>query len=311
LRHRPPVILDCDPGHDDVVAILLAAQYADLRAVTTVSGNASVDQTTYNALVALSVFEIDAPVHSGAARPFLVEPYHFPQIHGDSGLAGPELPTVQREPESTTAVERMLSEARTTDGLWVVATGPLTNVALALRSDKSFARRIAGISLMGGGLDFGNVTPGAEFNIWADPESADVVFRSGLRLVVCPLDVTHQVLVGGEFIGRIASMGTTRARFVADLFSHFSRAYADVFFTDEVGPLHDPCAVLALTHPQLFDFRETNVEILTNGPGRGVMLADRRGVKEAPLPNATVAVGVKAEAVLELVAKSIEDSDRA
>lgn len=300
------VILDCDPGHDDVVAIMLAARFTDLRAITTVSGNAPLDRTTHNALVALSVFGLDVPVYPGATRPLAVEPYHFPQIHGESGLAGPDLPAPARGPEATGAVERMLAESRATDGLWIVATGPLTNVALALRADAAFGDRLGGISIMGGGLEFGNVTPGAEYNIWADPEAAGVVFDAGVSLLVCPLDVTHQVLVGAEFIDRIAGLGTPQARFMADLFAHFASAYADVFFEDALGPLHDPCAVLALTHPELFEFRDLAVEVLTEGAGRGMTVADRRGVKGGRAPNARVALGVKAADVLDVVTASIE-----
>lgn len=303
---KPPVILDCDPGHDDVVAILLAARYTDLRAITTVSGNAPLDRTTHNALVASTVFGIDVPVHPGADRPLVVEASHFPQIHGSSGLAGPELPAPRHTPEPTSASERMLAEVRATDGLWIVATGPLTNVALALRADPSLAGRLAGISIMGGGLDFGNVTPGAEYNIWADPEAAAIVFDAGVPLVMCPLDVTHQVLVGDELIERVAAIGTPQARFMAEVFGHFATAYADVFFDSALGPLHDPCAVLALTHPELFEFRELAVEILTEGAGRGMTVADRRGVKGQRPPNAKVAVGVKAAEVLEIVVSSVE-----
>ncbi|MEX2555430.1 MAG: nucleoside hydrolase [Actinomycetota bacterium] len=302
---KRPVVLDCYPGHDDVVAILLAHRFTDLRAVTTVSGNAPLDRTTHNALVALSLLGADVPVSPGASRPLVVEPYHFPQIHGDSGLAGPDLPDPRRGPETMNAVECLLAESRTTDGLWIVATGPLTNVALALRADPALGRRLGGISIMGGGLDFGNVTPGAEYNIWADPEAAAVVFESGVPLVMCPLDVTHRVLVGAEFIARVAAAGTALARFMADLFGHFAEAYAEVFFEDALGPLHDPCAVLALTHPELFEFREFAIEVLTGGAGRGMTVADRRGVKGARRPNASVAVGVKASDILDIVADSI------
>lgn len=304
--NRLPLLLDCDPGHDDFLAILMAETFADLRAVTTVSGNAPLARSTANALIALSMFGSKARVHPGASRPFVVAPYHAPQIHGDSGLAGPELPAVTTTPADTSAVERLLAEARETEGLWVVATGPLTNVALALRADNMFQNRIAGVSIMGGGLEFGNVTPGAEYNIWADPESALVVFTSGVPLIICPLDVTHRLLVRRHLITRIAAIDTVQAAFIASLLSHFVTAYAAQFFSEEAAPLHDPCAVLALTHPELFEFRDFSIEVFTDGAARGVTLPDRRGVKGNVRPNARVAVDVMADAVFELLVEAIQ-----
>lgn len=305
MTARRRIVLDCDPGHDDVVAILVAADLADLLAVTTVSGNAPIDQTTHNALVALTTFGIDVPVHRGAEVPLLAAPTHFPQIHGTSGLAGPELPEPTAGPAPTTAVECLLSMARSVEDLWVVATGPLTNVALAIRADDSFAQRLGGISIMGGGLEFGNVTPGAEYNIWADPQAAAIVFSSGIPLLLCPLDVTHQVLVDRSTIDRVRSVRSHSAAFVAELLEYFIQAYADVFFDEALGPLHDPCAVLALTNPELFDFRELHIEIALDGVARGVTIADRRDVKEAARPNARVAVGADRDGLIELVVSAV------
>ncbi len=305
---RVPVLLDCDPGHDDAIAILLAARYADLKAITTVAGNVELERTTANALVTCQVYGIDVDVHPGARTPLVVPHHeHFPQIHGESGLEGPELPELTRTPATTTAVERILEESRRTADLWVVATGPLTNVALALRADPTLADRLAGISLMGGGIGFGNVTPAAEFNIWADPHAAAIVVDAGIPLRVAPLDVTHQVLVDLPMADRVAALDTPAARFTADLFRHFATAYREVFFEDAHGPLHDPCAVLAVTHPELFTFESWRLQIATDpGVARGAMLADRRRVKHADPPNAEVAMGVDADAVLRMVTDAVE-----
>ena len=178
-------------------------------------------------------------------------------------------------------------------------------MALALRADPALAARLAGISIMGGGIGFGNVTPGAEYNIWHDPEAAAIVFASGARILMCPLDVTHQVLVDAAFTARIRALGTPVAAFLGDLFRHFADAYADVFFGRAVGPLHDPCAVLALTHPDLFTFEDLHVEIGLAGAARGVTIADRRTVKDRRAPNARVALAARADAVLEVVAEAV------
>lgn len=307
-----PVVLDCDPGHDDLVAILLAARHTALLAVTTVAGNAPLDRTTPNALGALRLFAPGVPVHAGADRPLVAAPEHAAGIHGESGLDGVTLPDGPERPEPTSAAERLLRESRETDGLWIIATGPLTNVALALRADPALAGRIAGISIMGGGLRFGNRTPSAEFNFWADPEAAAVVFASGAPILLCPLDVTHQVLVDAAFAARVRAIGTPAAVAVADACEVFAQRHEDVFFDAVVGPLHDPCAVLAVTHAQLFEFEDHAIEIVVGeGPARGASLADHRGVKGMAPPNARVAVRADGAAVLDAVVEAVAALDRA
>src|SRR6478736_2602047 len=186
------VLLDCDPGHDDVMAVLTAARYADLVAITTVAGNAALEYTTRNALVTCDLAGIEGPVHSGAAGPRSGPTQNAVHVHGNEGLDGVEIPRPARPVAGTDAAGFIVETVAETPGLWIVAVGPLTNVALALRADPELANRVAGISIMGGGT-FGNATAAAEFNIWADPEAADVVFRSGARIRMCGLDLTHQV----------------------------------------------------------------------------------------------------------------------
>jgi hypothetical protein len=165
---RPRILLDCDPGHDDVVAIIVANHAADLVGITTVAGNAPLDRTTYNACVMRDLLGLTAPVHSGAVRPLIAPPLTATFVHGESGLDGADLPAPARGADSTDAVGFIIDTCRAAEGTWLVPTGPLTNIALALRAAPDLVDRIAGISLMGGGT-FGNRAVMSEFNIWADP----------------------------------------------------------------------------------------------------------------------------------------------
>ncbi len=302
-----PVIVDCDPGHDDMVALLLAGRHADLLAVTTVAGNAPLERSTYNALLAIQLFNFTAHVHPGADRPLTAKSGFATGLHGASGLDGPVLPPLHLSPSPRSAVEAILETTRQVDGCWLIGTGPLTNIALSLRADPTLLDRIAGISIMGGGLSFGNVTAGAEFNLWVDPEAAAIVIHSGAPLIISPLDVTHQLMVTPRFADQVRALDSSIASFMADLFRVFAERYRDVFFDEAIGPLHDPCAVLAVTHPELFEFREMAITVVTgHGPGRGLMLADRRASKLDEPINAKVAVRIDADAALDLVLRAIE-----
>jgi inosine-uridine nucleoside N-ribohydrolase len=294
----PSVFLDCDPGHDDFMAILLASRHCNLLGITTVAGNSPLANTTKNALIATQLFDLDVPVHSGAARPLLEPPVFAPDIHGESGLAGPTLPTLTRSVDGTDAVGYLLSATREHPGAWLVPTGPLTNIALALRADATLVDRIAGISLMGGGTTFGNRTATAEFNIYADPEAAAMVFECGAPIVMCGLNLTHQFLWGTEDEDHVRARGGERAEFVADLIHHFATAYNSVYFgMERGGPLHDPCAVLALTHPQLFTFSDQHVVVETRGQyTRGMTVVDQRSTTWVKPPNTRVAEAIHADA---------------
>ncbi|HEX7022416.1 MAG TPA: nucleoside hydrolase, partial [Trueperaceae bacterium] len=178
---KPRVIVDCDPGLDDAIALMLAARYCQPLGITTVSGNVGLTHTTRNALAIAELLDCDVPVHAGAERPLLVESGHSGYIHGETGLGATTLPAPRKHPASADAVRFIVDTARREEGVWLLALGPLTNIALALRSAPDIVGRLAGISLMGGSTSVGNVTPAAEFNIWADPEAADMVFASGAR----------------------------------------------------------------------------------------------------------------------------------
>lgn len=273
----PRILIDCDPGHDDAIAILLGTVYADIAGITTVSGNASLADSTRNALLVTQILGLDVPVHAGAARPLLSAARRGSQVHGESGLDGPVFPPLERSAASDDAVGFLLEATRREEGLWLVATGPLTNVALACRIDARFTDRLAGITLMGGSAVTGNVTAVAEFNVWSDPEAAAVVFAAPCPVWMSGLDLTHQVLVRPPLVERIRALDSTVARFVADLFDFYLDGYAATHFGERAAPLHDPCALLALTHPHLFGRQAAPISVETSGRlTRGMTVVDRR-----------------------------------
>jgi inosine-uridine nucleoside N-ribohydrolase len=308
----PNVVVDCDPGHDDAVAILVAAERTELAGITTVSGNAPLELTTRNALLTCQIAGIDVPVHAGADRPLVEPPRHAPAAHGQTGLDGPQLPPLRREPAGRDAVGFLIDTSRRVPELWLVAVGPLTNIALALRADPTLATRLAGISLMGGAVAGGNRTAAAEFNIWADPEAAAVVFGCGVPLRMCGLDVTQQFTVDDDVIDELRGMAGPVAAFVADLFDYYCNAYTQ-WSGRRVASLHDPCAVLSLTDPHLFTDEVMHVAIeLTGTHTRGMTVADRRGRRDGPEPNTTVMIAVDRAAAMPLVVQACRsrDSDR-
>ncbi|HEX6657900.1 MAG TPA: nucleoside hydrolase [Ilumatobacter sp.] len=303
---RPPIILDCDPGHDDAVAIVVAARHTDLLGITTVAGNAPLERTTYNARVMRDLLGLDVEVHSGAERPLVAEPKHAGFVHGASGLDGADLPAPTRDLDGTDAVGFIVETCRANEGTWLVPVGPLTNIALALRTAPDLHLRIAGISLMGGGT-FGNREPVAEFNVWADPEAAAVVFDSGLPLVMAGLDLTHQFVTTPELIARLRSVPGRLATVLGDLFVFFSDNYISRHDAGMIGAaVHDPLAVLALSHPDLFGRRARNVRVETRGElTRGMTVIDQRTITARPPANCDVLVDVDADAAWEIVLEAI------
>ncbi|WP_419553616.1 nucleoside hydrolase [Candidatus Poriferisodalis sp.] len=301
----PKIILDCDPGHDDAVAILLAARHCEILAITTVSGNAPLHMTTANALLMCQIAGLDVPVHAGADRPLLVPAAHAPRAHGHSGLDGPPRPEVHRTVNGNDAVGCIIETIRTHDDVWLVPVGPLTNVALAMRQAPDIVERLAGISLMGGAIGPGNVTPTAEFNIWADPHAAQIVFASGAPLMrMAGLNLTHQLCVGPDVIASLRASGGTVPEFVAGLFDFYLAGYRERADLD-AAPLHDPCAVLAVTLPALFEFGARHVEVETAGElTRGMTVADERPGTDAD-PNCEIAYRIDADAAMELIVDAV------
>jgi inosine-uridine nucleoside N-ribohydrolase len=296
-----PILLDCDPGHDDALALLLAlaSPEVELLGVTTVAGNQTVEKTTANALRVLALARREeVPVAAGAGRPLVREPFVAAYVHGETGLDGTELPAPTARPLERHAVDFL---AERVDGATLVATGPLTNVALLLaRYPEARPERIV---LMGGAIAEGNVTPAAEFNVWADPEAAKRVFASGIDVTMVGLDVTHKALVTTQRKERLRAAGRV-GRAVAELLDFYDRFHREVYGFDG-SPIHDAVALAYAFRPDLLETRELNVEIECESElcrGRTVVDVWRRTGRE---PNARVAVDIDAEAFLALLEERI------
>ena len=250
---RRPVILDCDPGVDDAVALLLAANAPELEllAVTAVAGNVGLDKTSLNARRVLTLAGAEAPVYAGAAGPMFGETVTADEVHGADGLLGVPAPEPAFPLSEGLAWDVMWEKAREYSGeLEIVATGPLTNLGIALTKYPALPEHVGRIVLMGGATDFGNTTPAAEYNIYADPEAADLVFRSGIPIAMCGLDVTHKAYFTQEEIGRLEALGTPQAVFAARTMG-FGVEWHQKFLVPG-APMHDPCAIMYALEPDLF-----------------------------------------------------------
>lgn len=266
MTNRVPLILDCDPGHDDALAIVLAVARPelDLLAVTTVAGNAGLAETTRNALRVLTLIgRTDVPVAAGATGP-LVRPLHVAEdVHGASGLEGADLsePGFDVRPEGAIALMRTILETATSP-VTIAAVGPLTNVALLLRTHPELVDRIASIRIMGGAITEGNTTASAEFNIWQDPEAARIVLDCGRPITLMTLDVTHQALFREADVERMEAIGTRVARVFADLLRYFARFHAQRYGWDG-SPIHDAVVVGHVALPELVGTRPYRVDVET------------------------------------------------
>jgi inosine-uridine nucleoside N-ribohydrolase len=276
------IVIDCDPGHDDAIAILLAlaSPEVELVGVTTVAGNQTLDKTTRNALVTLEVGgRGDIPVAAGADAPLSRELRTAAHVHGESGLDGPELAEPRAQPVAEHAVDFL---AEVIDGGTVlVPTAPLTNLALLLERHPEVRGRIEHIVWMGGAIGEGNVTPAAEFNAFVDPEAAAVVFASGIPITMIGLDVTHQALFTRAHAERLREAGRA-GRFVAELSDFFQR-FHERSYGFEGSPIHDAMAVAHVIDPTLVTTRRANVAVETSSElcdGRTVV--DLRGVTGRP-----------------------------
>ncbi len=300
-----PVILDCDPGHDDAIALLLALASPELEllGVTTTYGNQTLEKTTANALRVLELVErTDVPVAAGAERPLERELVVAAHVHGETGLDGTILPPASTSPttdDSTSFVAEAVSGA--SDPVTIVATGPLTNVARYL--DAHGTDGIAHVVVMGGSIAEGNITPSAEFNVWCDPEAAARVFESGLDISMIGLDVTHQALLGQEVEARLRASGRIGS-FVADLNTFFTHYHRKTYGW-EGAPIHDAVAVAHTVRPGLVTTKHRNVEVeLESELCRGRTVVDLWQRTER-LPNAQVGVAIDAPAFFDLLVERI------
>ncbi len=302
-----PVLIDCDPGHDDAMALLLALASPELEllGVSTVHGNQTLEKTTANALRVLEFAgRGDMPVAAGADRPLLREPAVAADVHGETGLDGPDLPPPSGAPVGEHAVEFLAARLRESERpVTLIPTGPLTNVALLLATHPDAAERIERIVLMGGAIAEGNVTPAAEFNIWVDPEAAARVFGSGLDVTMIGLDITHRALMTGEHAERLRAAGRV-GTMVAELWEFYSRFHRRIY---DLGgtPVHDAMAVAHVLRGDLVQTRRVNVEVdCASELCRGRTVVDVWGRTERA-PNADVGVEVDADGFLDLLVERI------
>ncbi|MFQ2287616.1 pyrimidine-specific ribonucleoside hydrolase RihA [Aeromonas dhakensis] len=308
-----PVILDCDPGHDDAIALILALASPELKvlAVTTSAGNQTPDKTLNNALRILTLLgRDDIPVAAGAPKPLARELIIADNVHGESGLDGPKLPDPAFAPVAMTALELMAKCLRESpEPVTLVPTGPLTNIALLLAAHPELKSKIARIVLMGGAAGAGNWTPAAEFNIYVDPEAADMVFKSGLPITMCGLDVTHQAQVMDEDIERVRTITNPVAQCVAGLLDFFMIYHRDPKWGFAGAPLHDPCTIAWLLAPALFHGVECRVDIETGGTHTsGMTVVDRYGLTGKPA-NALVLLGLDRAGFIDLLVTRLRAFD--
>lgn len=305
-----PIIIDCDPGQDDALAILLALGSPDelnVLAITAVAGNVPLALTEKNArkMVALGK-RTDIPVHAGCDRPIVREPVTAEFVHGKTGLDGADLsePKVPLADEHAVhAIVRILrSEPSGTVTLCPV--GPLTNIAMAMRIAPDIMPRIKEIVLMGGAISIGNITPAAEFNIYVDPHAADVVFRSGVPLVMHGLDVTHKALVTPFRLKAIEAIGSEVSKAVVGLLTFYNK-FDQAKGEGQGAPLHDPCAIAYVMWPELFTGRRCHVEIeIASEASMGRTLVDWRKLGETPA-NVLAIDGIEADGFFSLLTERL------
>lgn len=303
------IILDCDPGHDDAIAMLLAYgnPNIDLLAVTTVVGNQTLEKVSRNALAIAEIAQIRGiPFAKGADRPLVREVETAPSIHGDSGLDGPQLPIPTQKLDDRHAVNLIIEliMQHPPKTITLVPTGGLTNIALAARLEPRIIERVKEVVLMGGGYHTGNWSAVAEFNIKIDPEAAHIVFNAGWDVTMVGLDLTHQALATPDVVARIAAIDTAPARFVVELLDFFGKMYKQAQGFD-APPVHDPCAVAYVIDPTIMTTAKVPVNIeLTGTHTLGMTVADFRYPPKAC--RTQVAVKLDRERFWDLIVEAIK-----
>lgn len=308
---RIPIILDGDPGHDDALAWVLAnaSPQLEILAVTSVCGNQTIEKTTYNTQRIMTLIGLHVPLGKGLPKPLVAEAIIAPTVHGKSGLDGPDLPEPDFEVSPLSAVELMAKVIAQCDRpVTLVPTGPLTNIAVLLTAHPELKSKIARISLMGGGIKSGNWTPAAEFNILVDPESARLVFNSGLPIIMAGLDVTEKALVCPEDTARIRAVGNHVASVMADWLSFFYQFHLSKGYPG--APVHDAVSVAALLKPEIMTSRQMYVDVETAGCYcKGATISDPLGIW-GKKPNTTVLTGIDREAFVDMLVEAARYYDK-
>ncbi|MEY3019983.1 MAG: inosine-uridine preferring nucleoside hydrolase [Actinomycetota bacterium] len=308
---RRRMLLDCDPGHDDAIAMLLALARPEweVLGLSIVAGNTTLDNAVRAARQVLTVAErTDVAVHAGMPQPMVRPLVTAAHVHGESGLEGPVLPEPTFDPRDIHAIDwltSVLSDARDRDDpIEVAATGPLTNLGTVLRRDPTLARGISRLVFMGGAITEGNITPAAEFNIFVDPEAAAIVVDADTDVTMVGLDVTHRTILPASRFGELRALGTPVGALAADLMDFFWRFHRNLYAFDGV-PIHDACAVAALLRPDLLETRRLRVDVETSSrhcDGRTVV--DLWGVSGRE-PNVHVGTDMDTEGFLDLLFSSL------
>ena len=305
-----PIILDGDPGHDDAIAWVFAKADPglDIRLVSSVAGNQTIEKTTYNMRRICTLLGIDAPQVRGAVKPVTADPVTAGNWHGDSGLDGPVIPEPVYPLEDMPAVDLMAKVIlESEEPVIIFPTGPLTNVAQLLMIHPEVKDKIRRISLMGGGVTHGNWKPAAEFNIVEDPEAAWTVFHSGIPITMCGLDVTEKAIIRPDDFPRIRGVGNQAAEIVTGWLEFFYKYPMGIGY--DGAPVHDPCAVLAVTHPEIFTMKDYYVDIELGGEyTRGATVADFKGGL-GKVPNATVVLSIDRDRFIDLLVEALHAYD--
>ena len=304
---RTKIILDCDPGHDDAVAILLAARHPaiELLGVTVVAGNQTLENTQRNARRVLQWIGSDVPVYAGCPGPLVRQKIIAADIHGSTGLDGPVFPELTKPLEEEHAVLFIIRTLMASAGdITMVTTGPMTNLAMAIRLEPRIVPKIRRIVLMGGSYTNGNVTPAAEFNMIADAEAASICFGCGRPVTMIGLDVTRKVLCYPEIVERMRRIGNPASELFVSLMGHFCRTQKEVFGW-EGGPLHDPVTIASLIDPGVITVKPMNVQIdLRSTQSYGRTNCDLFGYQKLP-ETADVAIDIDAARFWDIIEKTL------
>lgn len=305
---KEKIILDCDPGHDDAVAIMLAAinPKIELLGITVVAGNQKLEKTVNNALKVCNHLNLDVPVYSGMSRPMIREQLIADDIHGETGLDGPKFEELKIKAEDKHAVNFIIDTLMNSDEkVTLVPTGPLTNIGMAIRFEPRIIEKINRIVLMGGSYQLGNMTPAAEFNILADPDAAHIVFSSGVKIVMMGLDLTRQASATKEVVEKIKSLNNKASKLFVDLMEFFAASQKNVFGWS-APPVHDPTTIAYIIDPECIEVKPMFCEIeLWSEKSYGRTLCDYFGILKKE-PNVDVAIKLDFDKFWNLVYENLK-----
>lgn len=305
---KEKIILDCDPGHDDAVAIMLAAinPKIELLGITVVAGNQKLEKTVNNALKVCNHLNLDVPVYSGMSRPMIREQLIANDIHGETGLDGPKFEELKIKAEDKHAVNFIIDTLMNSDEkITLVPTGPLTNIGMAIRFEPRIIEKINRIVLMGGSYQLGNMTPAAEFNILADPDAAHIVFSSGVKVVMMGLDLTRQASATKEVVEKIKSLNNKASKLFVDLMEFFAASQKNVFGWS-APPVHDPTTIAYIIDPECIEVKPMFCEIeLWSERSYGRTLCDYFGILKKE-PNVDVAVKLDFDRFWNLIYENLK-----